>query len=117
MRRALLVGLFGAGSVVVLLVVGAISLAKGRSDPATLGAGRMPTQSRCAKALLRDWADGRIEATYRLECYRAALKSLPVDLRVYSRAPEDISQALSQRIVQGSRKGSQKGTRKVSGRK
>jgi hypothetical protein len=105
MRRALLAGVIG--SVVVLFVVGAIFLATGRSDPAKV-AGRTPVQSSCAKALLRDWADGRIEATYRLECYRAALKSLPVDLRVYSRAPEDISQALSQRIVQSSRKNTQK---------
>jgi hypothetical protein len=108
MRRALLVGFVGAGSVVVLFVVVAILLAKGKSDPAKVAAERTPTQSQCAKALLKDWADGRIDASYRLECYRAALTSLPVDLRVYSRAPEDISQALSQRIVQGSRKGSQK---------
>jgi hypothetical protein len=96
------------GSVVVLFVVGAIFLATGGPDSAKVAVGRTPDQSTCAKALLRDWADGRIEATYRLECYRAALKSLPVDLRVYSRAPEDISQALSQRIVQSSRKSSQK---------
>jgi len=108
MRRALLAGLFGAGAVVVLFVVGVILLAKGRPDPAKVAAGRMPTQSQCARALLRDWADGRIEATYRLECYRAALKSLPVDLRVYSRAPEDIAQALSQRIVQSRKKAAKK---------
>ena len=103
MRRALLGGLFAVGLAVAVLVVGAVLLATGRSDPAKV-AGRTPVQGTCAEALLRDWADGRIDATYRLECYRAALRSLPVDLRVYSEAPEDISQALSQRIVQSRQK-------------
>lgn len=103
-RRALLGGLFGAGLAVVFFAVVAVLLATGRSDPAKV-AGRTPVQSTCATALLRDWADGRIDATYRLDCYRAALKSLPVDLQVYSQAPEDISQALSQRIVQSRQKG------------
>ncbi len=102
-RRGLLGALIGAGLAVAVLVVGAVLLATGRADPAKT-AGRATARSTCAEALLRDWADGRIDASYRLECYRAALKSLPVDLRVYSQAPEDISQALSQRIVQGRKK-------------
>jgi hypothetical protein len=88
----------------VFLAVVAFLLATGRSDPAKV-ADRTPVPSTCAEALLKDWADGRIDATYRLECYRAALKSLPVDLQVYSQAPEDISQALSQRIVQSRQRG------------
>lgn len=103
MRRPLLGGLIGAGLAVAALVVGAVLLATGRADPAKTPE-RATARSTCAEALLRDWADGRIDASYRLECYRAALKSLPVDLRVYSQAPEDISQALSQRIVQGRKK-------------
>jgi hypothetical protein len=102
-RRTLLGGLFGAGLAVVFFAVVAVLLATGGPDP-TKVAGRTPVQSTCAKALLRDWADGRIDSTYRLECYRTALKSLPVDLQVYSQAPEDISQALSQRIVQSRKK-------------
>ncbi len=93
-----------AGLTVVFLAVVAVLLVTGRPHHAKV-AGRTPVQSTCATALLRDWADGRIDATYRLECYRAALKSLPVDLQVYSQAPEDISQALSQRIVQSHQKG------------
>jgi hypothetical protein len=58
--------------------------------------------SSCAKAVVRDWSDGRIDSDYSVGCYRAALKSLPADLRVYSSAPDDIRQALSTRIVQGS---------------
>ena len=64
------------------------------SQPAT------PPAASCQSRLLRDWADGRIDGTYPLACYRAALRSLPADLKVYSSAPDDIRQALSQRIVQ-----------------
>jgi hypothetical protein len=102
-RRTLLGGLFGAGLAVVLVALVTVLLTSGRPDPAKV-TGRTPVQSTCAKTLLRDWADGRIDATYRLECYRAALKSLPADLQLYSQAPEDISQALSQRIVQSRHK-------------
>jgi hypothetical protein len=62
-----------------------------------------PVEAPCAKRLLHDWADGRIDGTYPVSCYRNALKSLPSDLSVYSSAPDDIKQALSQRIVQSSR--------------
>jgi hypothetical protein len=57
----------------------------------------------CAKRLLADWADGRIDRTYPVACYRAALKSLPADLEAYSSAPDDIASALRQRIVLGSK--------------
>jgi hypothetical protein len=59
-----------------------------------------PAGTTCQTRLLRDWGDGRIDGTYPLACYRAALRSLPADLKVYSSAPDDIAQALSQRIVQ-----------------
>lgn len=75
-----------AGLAVVFLAVVAVLLATGRPDPAKV-AGRTPVQSTCATALLRDWADGRIDATYQLECYRAALKSLPADLQSTRRRP------------------------------
>jgi hypothetical protein len=60
-----------------------------------------PQRASCARTLLADWADGRIDGTYPLSCYRQALKSLPADLEVYSSAPEDIESALRNRIVQG----------------
>jgi hypothetical protein len=60
-----------------------------------------PIETPCAKRLLHDWADGRIDGTYPVTCYRNALKALPTDLSIYSSAPDDIRQALSQRIVQG----------------
>jgi hypothetical protein len=83
----------------VLLGIVAVSLAAGWPNPAK-ATKRGPNPNSCAEALLKDWADGRIDGTYPLGCYRVALKSLPVDLQVYSSAPDDISQALSQRIVQ-----------------
>jgi hypothetical protein len=54
--------------------------------------------STCPSRLLADWRDGRIDGMYPIRCYRDALDSLPVDLRVYSSAPDDIAQALSRRI-------------------
>lgn len=66
-----------------------------------------PSKS-CRSRLLRDWADGRIDGTYPVACYRLALKSLPPDLAVYSSASDDIARALSARILQG-------GTQKISG--
>jgi hypothetical protein len=88
-----------AAVTVVLAVVAGITVAvvraTGNSQAARAAA---PVQSACAKMILRDWADGRIDGTYPVSCYRDALKSLPADLRVYSSAPDDISQALSRRI-------------------
>jgi hypothetical protein len=57
-------------------------------------------QPGCSTRLLHDWADGRIDGTYTIACYRRALRSLPADLEVYSSAHDDISQALTERIVQ-----------------
>lgn len=59
----------------------------------------------CVRRLLADWADGRIDHTYPIACYRRAMSSLPTDLEVYSSAPEDIESALRNRILQ-SRAGS-----------
>lgn len=53
----------------------------------------------CQEAVLRDWSDGRIDRTYPVECYRATLRGLPEDLRVYSSAEDDINRALRARIT------------------
>ncbi len=91
-----------SAATVALAAVVVSVLASGRSAAHSAGpaAGRSP----CARAVVRDWSDGRIDRTYPIACYRAALRSLPADLRVYSSAPEDIRQALSARIVQGAQK-------------
>jgi hypothetical protein len=63
-------------------------------------AARATVQVPCHEALLADWSDGRIDGTYPVRCYRAALDALPADLEVYSSAADDIAHALSKRIVQ-----------------
>jgi hypothetical protein len=52
----------------------------------------------CASALLQDWRDGRIDGTYPVGCYRAALDQMPEDVRIYSSAESDIKRALLARI-------------------
>ncbi len=53
----------------------------------------------CWQRLVQDWADGRIEASYPVGCYRQALTRLPEDLRVYSSAGEDIQAALARKVT------------------
>ena len=48
----------------------------------------------CGKAVLGDWADGRIDRVYPDPCYQAAIDAMPEDLRAYSTAKDDISRAL-----------------------
>jgi hypothetical protein len=56
------------------------------------GTGQAKTS--CVSTLLGDWRDGRIDGTYSVSCYRAALAQLPEDLRIYSSAESDIKRAL-----------------------
>lgn len=52
-------------------------------------------QSKCAAKLLNDYiADGRVDGTYPVHCYREALKSIPEDLDVYGSARADLTRAL-----------------------
>jgi len=53
----------------------------------------------CGWALLNDWRDGRIDGTYPVGCYQAALTELPEDLRIYSSAESDIKRALLHRVA------------------
>jgi hypothetical protein len=49
----------------------------------------------CAKQVIADWYDnGRVDQVYALQCYRDAVDALPVDVRDYSSAKEDILRAL-----------------------
>ena len=96
-------------SLIAALCVAAVALGlavafRGGGGPSAAA----PTTPSCGTRLLHDWADGRIDRTYPVACYRAALGSMPTDLEVYSSAPDDIAQALSQRIVQSR-------TQKISG--
>jgi hypothetical protein len=50
----------------------------------------------CARQVIADWYDnGRVDKIYPLHCYREAIKILPVDVRDYSSAREDILRALA----------------------
>ncbi len=52
----------------------------------------------CARAIINDWyGDGQIDRQYELHCYKEAIRALPVDIKDYSRAPEDILRALAYR--------------------
>ena len=51
-------------------------------------------ESACGKAVLTDWADGRIDKTYPGPCYLAAIDELPEDVRAYTSAKDDISREL-----------------------
>jgi hypothetical protein len=64
----------------------------------------------CASRLLADWKDGRIDQTYAVPCYRAALADLPEDVRVYSTAQTDITRALQARLASEAMSGTGTGT-------
>ena len=50
----------------------------------------------CGELVLRDWSrDGRVDRTYDLTCYEAAIDDLPSDLRDYSDAEVVITRALA----------------------
>lgn len=67
---------------------------------ALVGVGSASARSAaCAKALITDWTDGRIDRGYAVPCYRQALRQLPLDLELYSSAPDDIQHALAHRIA------------------
>lgn len=60
------------------------------------------TEAHCASRVISDWADdGQVAGRYQLRCYRAAIRSLPEDLRAYSTAPDDIDRAM--RVMAASR--------------
>ena len=65
---------------------------------ALTGCAQVPPQPQaeraCGKAVLSDWADGRIDRVYPDPCYQAAIDAMPEDLRAYSTAKDDISRAL-----------------------
>jgi hypothetical protein len=49
--------------------------------------------SACATAIIEEWANGTLASPYPLDCYDAAIDSLPEDLRAYTTAADDISRA------------------------
>ena len=68
---------------------------------AALHATRAAAATPCWERVIADWSDnGRVDRTYRLVCYREAVKRLPEDLRAYSSAGDEIDRALAERRVE-----------------
>ena len=65
----------------------------------SFGAAPAAAKEPCWRALFVDWADGRIDKTYPVHCYREALKHLPSDVSTYSSAHDDILRALQSAIA------------------
>jgi hypothetical protein len=71
--------------VVAVLILGLLALSA--SGPAAAAT--------CGKRVIDDWyADGRVDGTYALHCYDDAIEALPIDVKHYSSAPEDIERAM-----------------------
>src|ERR671934_115464 len=69
------------------------------------GAGSAAAKAPCWKTLLNDWYDGRIDGTYPVKCYTAAIAHLPADLQDYSQPRSDLSRALQNAILTLTHKG------------
>src|SRR4051812_30514077 len=63
---------------------------------ATLSFGAAPAAAKqpCWRALFVDWADGRIDKTYPVHCYREAIHNLQEDTLTYGDAADQINRAL-----------------------
>ncbi len=73
----------------VLILLLLVLAAWGTTAPAAAA------EENCAKQVIADWYDnGRVDNIYELQCYRDAVKALPVDVRDYSSAKDDILRAL-----------------------
>ena len=77
----------------VRAVIGALAVASCLGLAAPAGAGPYDA---CAQRVIRDWySGGRVDGTYPLACYRAAMRALPEDVRQYSDADREIARALA----------------------
>jgi hypothetical protein len=52
----------------------------------------------CGSAVLKDWADGKIDRAYPIRCYQDALNRMPEDMRSYTTAPDDVRRAMLARL-------------------
>jgi hypothetical protein len=82
------VGLRSLRVLVSLALAGAFA-ALVLSEPAVAATG-------CRQQVIDDWSDnGRVDGVYALDCYEAAIGSLPPDIRDYTDAQETIDRALT----------------------
>lgn len=73
--------------ILLALAAAAFSVALAAPEPAEAA-------KPCWVRLINDWFDGRIDKSYPVSCYRAAIKNLPEDVEAYSNAREEIERAL-----------------------
>jgi hypothetical protein len=78
-----------------VVLVAAAALAAAASLVAAPGA----SAATCWERVISDWRDGHISGTYSAACFRAALRHLPEDLRIYGSAEEDITRALTRAVA------------------
>jgi hypothetical protein len=79
-----------------------------------LGAASPASAATCAQRVVTDWRDGHITGTYSAACLRAAISSLPEDLRIYGSAEADITRVLNRVLARAQTDRS--GTRALAGR-
>ena len=79
----------------------AIALAAACAAFAAAAPSATAAASGCGNAVLRDWADGKLDRVYPVRCYQDALDRMPEDMRSYTSAPDDIQRALLARLRQG----------------
>jgi hypothetical protein len=79
-----------------------------------LGAASPASAATCAQRVMADWRDGRITGTYSATCLRAAIHSLPEDLRIYGSAEQDITLVLNRELAR--EQADRPGTRALMGR-
>ena len=63
-------------------------------------AGTASAAQPCWKILINDWYNGRIDGSYPVSCYRAAIKNAPEDIKSYSSLTDDLRRALQSAVVQ-----------------
>jgi hypothetical protein len=70
--------------------------------PAAPGATDARTRA-CVRDVITEWRTGPIATSHPVSCYRAALKSLPEDMLIYSDAQNQIERALHVRLAASAR--------------
>lgn len=64
--------------------------------PLVLAPGASAKEKTCGEKVVDDWyGDGRVDGIFPTHCYLDAIRSLPVDVKAYSNAEEDIRRALA----------------------
>jgi hypothetical protein len=70
----------------------------------------------CEQKVLTDWSDnGRVDGMYPLQCYQAALASMPSDIRDYTNASDAIQRGLARATTRNATSTSEDGQRVAAG--